>query len=124
MTIPWVENNDDGLINRTTSCTCNRVNQEDVSDVSETSMPLISRTSSSICLASPTHQDVVVENPDGLDDVDGLPVIHIDVQLRVQQIIAEHKVSLIFLIVLKAGKNYLIKIIVAHSCFVRHDLTG
>lgn len=52
----------------------------------------MSRTPSSLCPASPIHQDVVAENPDRLDDVDGLPVIHCDVQLRVQQIIVEHKV--------------------------------
>lgn len=60
--------------------------------MSDTSAPLISRTPSSICPASPTHQDVVLDNPDWLDDVDGLPVICCDVQMRVQQIIVEYKV--------------------------------
>lgn len=60
--------------------------------MSDTSAPLISRTPSSICPASPTHQDVMLDNPDWLDDVDGLPVICCDVQMRVQQIIVEHKV--------------------------------
>jgi len=34
----------------------------------------------------------MLDNPDWLDDVDGLPVICCDVQMRVQQIIVEHKV--------------------------------
>jgi len=59
--------------------------------MSDTSAPLISRTPSSMCPASPT-QDVMLDNPDWLDDVDGLPVICCDVQMRVQQIIVEHKV--------------------------------
>lgn len=78
------------MTNRGT-CICNRFQQEG-SDVSETSVPLVSRTPSSICPASPIHQDIILDNPDSLDDVDGLPVIHCDVQLRVQQIIVEHKV--------------------------------
>lgn len=60
--------------------------------MSDTSAPLISRTPSSICPASPTHQDVILDNPDWLDDVDGLPVICCDIQMRIQQIIVEHKV--------------------------------
>lgn len=84
---PWVENHG---INRN-QCSCNRSNQEG-SDISDTSAALMSRTPSSICPASPTHQDLDLDNPDCLDDVDGLPVIHCDVQLRVQQIIVEHKV--------------------------------
>lgn len=78
--------------NRGGTCICNRFQHEE-SDVSETSIPLVSRTPSSICPASPTHQDIIIDNPcDSIDDVDGLPVIHCDVQLRVQQIIVEHKV--------------------------------
>lgn len=61
--------------------------------MSDTSAPLISRTPSSVCPASPTHQDGMPDNPDRLDDVDGLPVIHCDVQMRLQQIIIEHKVG-------------------------------
>lgn len=34
----------------------------------------------------------MLDNPDWLDDVDGLPVICCDIQMRVQQIIVEHKV--------------------------------
>lgn len=66
--------------------------------MSDTSVPLISRTPSSICPASPIHQDVVLDNPDWLDDVDGLPVICCDVQMRVQQIIVEYKVLTVALI--------------------------
>ncbi|XP_047352188.1 myotubularin-related protein 3 isoform X1 [Vespa velutina] len=85
---PWIET---GTTGRGT-CSCNR-NHTEGSDVSDTSAPLISRTPSSICPASPTHQDAILDNPDRLDDVDGLPVIHCDVQLRVQQIIVEHKLK-------------------------------
>lgn len=84
---PWIET---GMTGRA-ACSCNR-NCNEGSDVSDISAPLISRTPSSICPASPTHQDIILDNPDRLDDVDGLPVIHCDVQLRVQQIIVEHKV--------------------------------
>ncbi|XP_034951437.1 myotubularin-related protein 3 [Chelonus insularis] len=80
----WVENNTD-------QAECNHVNHEG-SEISETSVPLTSRTPSSICPASPIHQDLVIDNPDSLDDVDGLPVLHCDIQLRIQQIIVEHKV--------------------------------
>ncbi|XP_011501347.1 PREDICTED: myotubularin-related protein 3 isoform X1 [Ceratosolen solmsi marchali] len=72
--------------------TCNR-NQNEESDASETSVPLISRTPSSICPASPIHQDIMIDNFDRLDDIDGLPVIHCDVQIRVQQIIVENKLK-------------------------------
>lgn len=85
---PWIENN----ANARANCQCNR-NHNDGSDVSDTSAPLISRTPSSVCPASPNHQDLIVDNPDRLDDVDGLPVIHSDVQLRVQQIILERKLK-------------------------------
>ncbi|XP_024939263.1 myotubularin-related protein 3 isoform X3 [Cephus cinctus] len=85
---PWTET---GVAGRG-GCTCNRVHHEG-SDVSDTSVPLMSRTPSSICPASPIHQDIILDNPDRLDDVDGLPIIHIDVQLRVQQIIVEHKLK-------------------------------
>ncbi|XP_015125043.1 myotubularin-related protein 3 [Diachasma alloeum] len=85
---PWIENHG---INRN-QCSCNCSNQ-DGSDVSDTSAGLMSRTPSSICPASPTHQDLGLDSPDSLDDVDGLPVIHCDIQLRVQQIIVEHKVK-------------------------------
>ncbi|XP_044002775.1 myotubularin-related protein 3 isoform X3 [Aphidius gifuensis] len=82
-----------GIVNRGGTCICNRFQHEE-SDVSETSIPIVSRTPSSICPASPTHQDIIIDNPsDSIDDVDGLPVIHCDVQLRVQQIIVEHKVK-------------------------------
>ncbi|KAK0167358.1 hypothetical protein PV327_004765 [Microctonus hyperodae] len=75
-------------------CTCNRVNQDD-NDLCETSVPLISRTPSSVCPASPTHQDSTLDYPnvDSIDDMDGLPVIHCDIQLRVQQIIIEQKMK-------------------------------
>lgn len=86
---PWIETGTTGRGGGT--CSCNR-NHTEGSDVSDTSAPLISRTPSSICPASPTHQDPILDNPDRLDDVDGLPVIHCDIQLRVQQIIVEHKV--------------------------------
>lgn len=59
------------------------------------SVPLMSRTPSSICPASPTHQEIIIDNFDRLDDVDGLPFISCDVQSRVQQIIIENKVKLI-----------------------------
>ncbi|XP_063988143.1 myotubularin-related protein 3 isoform X1 [Diachasmimorpha longicaudata] len=71
---------------------CNCSNQEG-SDVSDTSAGLASRTPSSNCPASPIHHDLGLDSPDSLDDVDGLPVIHCDIQLRVQQIIVEHKVK-------------------------------
>ncbi|XP_031780136.1 myotubularin-related protein 4 isoform X2 [Nasonia vitripennis] len=83
----WV---DTGTVNRPT-CNCNQNNEG--SDVSETSVPLPSRTPSSICPASPIHQDIMIDNFDRLDDVDGLPVIHCDVQMRVQQIIVENKLK-------------------------------
>lgn len=86
---PWIET---GITTTQVVCSsCNR-NHNEGSDMSDTSAPLISRTPSSICPASPTHQDIVLDNPDWLDDVDGLPVICCDVQMRVQQIIVEHKV--------------------------------
>ncbi|XP_012270796.1 myotubularin-related protein 4 isoform X2 [Orussus abietinus] len=83
---PWTETGTSGRGN----CTCNRTHHEG-SDVSENSVPLVSRIPSSICPAFQVHQDVVLENPDRLDDVDGLPVINCNVQSRVQQIIAENK---------------------------------
>ncbi|KYN28958.1 Myotubularin-related protein 3 [Trachymyrmex cornetzi] len=87
---PWIET---GTTTAQVVCSsCNR-NHNEGSDVSDTSAPLISRTPSSICPASPTHQDVMLDNPDWLDDVDGLPVICCDVQMRVQQIIVEHKLK-------------------------------
>ena len=73
------------------NCNCNRVNGEN-GDLSEASAPLISRSPSSVCPPSPIHQEVMIDNSDRLDDVDGLPLIHCDIQLRVQQIIVEHKV--------------------------------
>jgi myotubularin-related protein 3/4 len=82
--------------------TCNR-NHNEESDVSETSVPLLSRSPSSICPASPIHQDIIIDNFDRLDDVDGLPVIHCDVQIRVQQIIVENKV-----IKFKISLNYIL----------------
>jgi myotubularin-related protein 3/4 len=86
---PWIET----VISSTTGrAVCSSCNRNEGSDVSDTSVPLISRTPSSICPASPTHQDVMLDNPDWLDDVDGLPVICCDVQMRVQQIIVEYKV--------------------------------
>jgi len=87
---PWIETGTT-TTGRIVCSSCNR-NHNEGSDVSDTSAPLISRTPSSICPASPTHQDVMLDNPDWLDDVDGLPVICCDVQMRVQQIIVEHKV--------------------------------
>lgn len=91
---PWVENTAVGR----TVCSCSRNynhnhNHNEGSDVSDTSAPLISRTPSSVCPASPIYQDPVLDNPDRLDDVDGLPVIHCEVQMRVQQIIVEHKLK-------------------------------
>lgn len=87
---PWIETGTT-VTGQVVCSSCNR-NHNEGSDVSDTSAPLISRTPSSICPASPTHQDVMLDNPDWLDDVDGLPVICCDVQMRVQQIIVEHKV--------------------------------
>lgn len=87
---PWIETGTT-TTGRAVCSSCNR-NHNEGSDVSDTSAPLISRTPSSICPASPTHQDIMLDNPDWLDDVDGLPVICCDVQMRVQQIIVEHKV--------------------------------
>ncbi|XP_029052960.1 myotubularin-related protein 3 isoform X3 [Osmia bicornis bicornis] len=94
MVSPWIENNTTGR----TVCSCSRNYQnnqnEGSSDVSDTSAPLMSRTPSSICPASPTHQDATADNLDRLvDDADGLPVIQCDVQMRVQQIIVEHKLK-------------------------------
>lgn len=86
---PWIET---GTTGRAAACSSCSRNHNEGSDVSDTSAPLISRTPSSICPASPTHQDVILDNPDWLDDVDGLPVICCDVQMRIQQIIVEHKV--------------------------------
>uniref|UniRef100_V9IHT8 Lateral signaling target protein 2 homolog n=1 Tax=Apis cerana TaxID=7461 RepID=V9IHT8_APICE len=89
---PWIENNSTSRI----VCSCNRNynhNHNEGSDVSDISAPQISRTPSSICPASPIYQDIIPDNPDRLDDVDGLPVIHCDVQMRVQQIIMEHKLK-------------------------------
>ncbi|CAK9815996.1 Myotubularin-related protein 4 [Anthophora plagiata] len=92
---PWIESN----ATSRTVCSCSRnynhnQNHNEGSDVSDTSAPLISRTPSSICPASPTCQHAVPpDNPDRLDDVDGLPVIHCDVQMRVQQIIVERKLK-------------------------------
>ncbi|XP_076232140.1 phosphatidylinositol-3,5-bisphosphate 3-phosphatase MTMR4 isoform X2 [Calliopsis andreniformis] len=97
---PWIEANATGR----TICSCNRNynqssgqsqnhNHNEGSDVSDGSAPLISRTPSSVCPVSPSHQDVVPDSPDRLDDVDGLPVIHCDVQMRVQQIIVENKLK-------------------------------
>ncbi|CAL1679268.1 unnamed protein product [Lasius platythorax] len=88
---PWIETGTT-TTGRAVCSSCNR-NHNEGSDVSDTSAPLISRTPSSICPASPTHQDVMLDNPDWLDDVDGLPVICCDVQMRVQQIIVEHKLK-------------------------------
>lgn len=86
---PWIET---GTTGRAVTCSsCNR-NHNEGSDVSDTSAPLISRTPSSICPASPIQQDVILDNADWLYDVDGLPVICSDVQMRIQQIIVEHKV--------------------------------
>ncbi|KAL7307138.1 hypothetical protein TKK_0000863 [Trichogramma kaykai] len=68
-------------------------NNEGGSDLSETSAALASRTPSSICPASPIHQEALIDNLDRLDDVDGLPVIQCDVQMRVQQIIVENKLK-------------------------------
>ncbi|XP_036149001.1 myotubularin-related protein 3 isoform X4 [Monomorium pharaonis] len=87
---PWIETSTTSA--QVVCSSCNR-NHNEGSDVSETSAPLISRTPSSICPASPTHQDIMLDNPDWLDDVDGLPVICCDVQMRVQQIIVEHKLK-------------------------------
>lgn len=56
------------------------------------SVPVMSRTES-ICPVSPTHQEIMIDNFDRLDDVDGLPFISCDVQSRVQQIIIENKVQ-------------------------------
>lgn len=86
------QNNESRWIEPGTSrgnCNCNRVHVDNV-DLSETSIN--SRSASSVCPASPIHQEVIIDNLDKLDDVDGLPLIHCDVQLRVQQIIVEHKV--------------------------------
>ena len=97
---PWIENNATSRI----GCSCNRNynhNHNEGSDVSDTSIPQISRTPSSICPASPTYQDTVPDNPDRLDDVDGLPLIHCDVQMRVQQIIVEHKVLISMSIIVR-----------------------
>lgn len=91
---PWIENNSTSRI----VCSCNRNynhNHNEGSDVSDISAPQISRTPSSICPASPIYQDIIPDNSDRLDDVDGLPVIHCDVQMRVQQIIMEHKVLIL-----------------------------
>ncbi|XP_076632772.1 phosphatidylinositol-3,5-bisphosphate 3-phosphatase MTMR4 isoform X1 [Colletes latitarsis] len=90
--LPWIETNTSGR----TVCSCNRNynhNFNEGSDISDTSVPLISRTPSSVCPASPTRQDMMPDNLDRLDDVDGLPVVHCDVQMRVQQIIVEHKLK-------------------------------
>ncbi|XP_043288971.1 myotubularin-related protein 4 isoform X2 [Venturia canescens] len=87
----WI---DGGLALGRPPCTCNSSQQEGSSDISDSSIPLMSQTPSSACPASPMHHEIFAENPDRLDDVDGLPVIHCDVQLRVQQIISEHKGSL------------------------------
>lgn len=73
------------------TCNCNRV--QDGSDVSDISAPLLSRTPSSACPASPIHQDIALENPDRLDDIDGLPIICSDVQMRLQQISVENKLK-------------------------------
>lgn len=75
------------------ACNCNR-NHAEGSEASDMSVPLMSQTPSSI--PSPIHQEVMIDNPDRLDDVDGLPVIHCDVQMRLQQIIVEQKVRLVF----------------------------
>jgi len=96
---PWIETDTTAQVVCSSQTTCNR-NYNEGSDMSDTSVPLISRTPSSICPASPTHQDVVLDNPDWLDDVDGLPVICCDVQMRVQQIIVEHKVLTVICITL------------------------
>ena len=75
-------------------CPCNRVQPEGSSDMSDASQPLMSRTPSSICPTSPIHQEIIPDNSDRLDDIDGLPIINCHVQLRVQQIILDHKVNL------------------------------
>ncbi|XP_031830267.1 phosphatidylinositol-3,5-bisphosphate 3-phosphatase MTMR4 isoform X2 [Nomia melanderi] len=93
----WVETNSIGQ----TVCSCTRnynpnhsQNHNEGRDLSDTSAPLISRTpSSSVCPASPIHRDTIPDNLDRLDDIDGLPIIRCDVQMRVQQIIAEHKLK-------------------------------
>ncbi|XP_033337491.1 phosphatidylinositol-3,5-bisphosphate 3-phosphatase MTMR4 [Megalopta genalis] len=95
----WVETNSVGE----TVCSCTRncnsnhgqnQNHNEGSDFSDISAPLMSRTpSSGVCPASPIHRDMVPSNPDRLDDVDGLPIIHCDVQMRVQQIIVENKLK-------------------------------
>ncbi|KZC14608.1 Myotubularin-related protein 3, partial [Dufourea novaeangliae] len=92
----WIETNSVGR----TVCSCSRTtynhnhnHNHEGSDLSDTSAPLISRTPSSVCPASPVHQDPIPDNPDRLDDVDGLPIIHCEVQMRVQQIIVEHKLK-------------------------------
>ncbi|XP_046608282.1 myotubularin-related protein 3 isoform X1 [Neodiprion virginianus] len=73
------------------TCNCNRAH--DGSDVSDISAPLLSRTPSSACPASPIHQDNTIENSDKLDDIDGLPVICSDIQMRLQQIDVENKLK-------------------------------
>ncbi|XP_058800817.1 myotubularin-related protein 4 [Phymastichus coffea] len=65
------------------------VKHVETNDMSDMNIPPTSQIPSSNCSASPIHQDL--DNLDRLDDVDGLPVIHCDVQTRVQQIIVEYK---------------------------------
>ncbi|XP_076180922.1 phosphatidylinositol-3,5-bisphosphate 3-phosphatase MTMR4 isoform X2 [Ptiloglossa arizonensis] len=87
---PWIETNISGRI----VCSCSHNynhNLNEGSDVSDTSAPLMSRTPSSVFPASPTRQDTMPDNPDRLDDVDGLPIIHCDVQMRVKEIIMGHE---------------------------------
>lgn len=60
--------------------------------------PLYSRTPSSGYPATPSDERAPRHHPSGVishrpDDLDGLAPLHNDVQLRLQQIIAEHKVS-------------------------------
>ncbi|CAL7942734.1 unnamed protein product [Xylocopa violacea] len=98
---PWVESTAMNASQQPV-CSCSRNynhnhnhnHNHEGSDVSDTSAPLIEpRTPSSVYPASPIYQEVVPDNTDRLDDVDGLPVIHCDVQMRVQQIIVEHKLK-------------------------------
>lgn len=92
---PWIETNISGRI----VCSCSHNynhNLNEGSDVSDTSAPLMSRTPSSVFPASPTRQDTMPDNPDRLDDVDGLPIIHCDVQMRVKEIIMGHEVRYIY----------------------------
>ncbi|XP_076300036.1 phosphatidylinositol-3,5-bisphosphate 3-phosphatase MTMR4 isoform X2 [Lasioglossum baleicum] len=95
----WVETNSIGETVCSCAHNCNsnqsqNQNHTEGSDLSDITAPLMSRTpSSGVCPASPIHRNTAPDELNKLDDIDGLSIIHCDVQMRVQQIIVEEKLK-------------------------------